>query len=125
MGQLGGPGAGPASIGGRSYPNSISVSACTVLNAPTQSYRFSLDGGYRSLRTSIGMDDESESRAPRVTVTISGDGRVLASRTARFGSASSVTANVSGVQRLTVTFRESNCDDEGGAAAVLGNPQLS
>lgn len=120
---LGGPGSGPVTMGGRSYPNSISAGACTSL-ATNPAYGFDLQGRYQRLSAVAGQDDDSASRGDVQRITVTGDGRVLAARTVRRGSASTIDVDVAGVRRLTVRFTEVSCSGTDGSAAVLGNARL-
>lgn len=110
-------------MGGRRYPNSIAAGACTVF-ATNPTYAFPLGGQYRRLSAVAGQDDDSASHGDVQRITVAGDGRTLAARTVRRGSASSIEVDVTGVRRLTVRFTELSCEGNDGSAAVLGDARL-
>lgn len=116
---LGSQGSGPVSIAGSTYGHSISTSLCTIYSDGSTTYSWSLGGKYATLRGTVGQDDGSDSKTDVATVTAAVDGRVVWSRTVRYGAASRLSATISGGQRLTITVNEVSCG-EGGAAAALG-----
>jgi NPCBM/NEW2 domain len=119
---MGGPGSGPVQIAGTRYPNSFSVSACTVFSKqPT--YGFDLAGRYGRLTGVVGQDDDSASRGAVLQLTVRGDGRTLASRTVRYGQSAGVSVDVGGVKRLTLSFTEVSCGSDG-AGLAFGNGRV-
>lgn len=119
---MGGPGSGPVLIAGKRYPNSFAVSACTVFSTqPT--YAFDVADRYRRMTGVVGQDDGSASQDAVLHLTVRGDGKQLASRTVRYGKASPLSVDISGVKRLTLSFTEKSCGADG-AALALGKARV-
>lgn len=108
-------------IDGRPYEHSVGAAFCPPLDDRT--WEFDLARGYRTFAATLGMADDSNSRA-LVRYEVFGDDRLLLSREVRFGEGVDVEQPVDGVLRLRLVSTPLAEADCGGAEPWWGTARL-
>lgn len=108
-------GTGPKSINGTAYP----ASTYTVANAPQPAHvDYNLNRGCKQLTGTFGLADDSAS-AGRATVSLTADGTPKYIRSFALAQSEQVSADVSGVFRITLAAVASD-----GGIGALGTPRV-
>jgi hypothetical protein len=131
LGDLTGIGSAPtktaaATIAGTVYRHSLvwDVSVCPAV--PPLSVAYALDGHYRKLLATAGLDPEVQDRADRVHLEINVDGAIVLTRNLDYLNALPVDIDVTGRKHLVLTFTPLVGGDPrcANAPATLGYPRL-
>ncbi|MFD9303562.1 NPCBM/NEW2 domain-containing protein [Streptomyces sp. NPDC060048] len=109
---------GATSLKGTSFPDALLRRTCDK-----HSTGYNLANSWKKLTATVGIADDSKTSVP-VTVDVIGDGRPLATAQAVLGDPRALTADVTGVTRLTITYQASDCNNATGPTLVIAQPTL-
>jgi Protein kinase domain/NPCBM/NEW2 domain/PASTA domain len=111
----------PYPLSGKTYPHSLAIDTCD----DTTSVEFTLGRHFRTLVSTLGINDNADDSSTKILVEVFADGRRVDEKTLTYGKPLPLSLDVTGVLRLkfTVSYLHGyNCYDNN--VAVLGEARL-